>query len=44
KQWCRDELAAFKCPKRIDVVDQLPRHPTGKLYKQVIRERYMADQ
>jgi fatty-acyl-CoA synthase/long-chain acyl-CoA synthetase len=38
--YCRDHLAHFKCPRSIDFVDELPRLPTGKLYKRVLRERY----
>ena len=37
---CRDELAGYKCPRSIDVVDELPRDPNGKLYKRRLRERY----
>jgi long-chain acyl-CoA synthetase len=37
---CRAQLARFKCPRSIDVVDQLPRTPTGKLLKHVLRRRY----
>ena len=29
--WLRERLAGFKCPRRIEVVDELPRTPTGKL-------------
>jgi fatty-acyl-CoA synthase len=36
----RSRLARFKCPRSIDVVDQLPRTPTGKLLKHVLRRRY----
>ena len=32
-QYCRERLAGFKQPRRIDVVDSLPRTPTGKLRK-----------
>ena len=38
--WCRQRLATFKCPRSIDFDAQLPRHPTGKLYKQQVRRRY----
>jgi long-chain acyl-CoA synthetase len=38
--YCRARLAAFKCPRSVDFDLQLPRHPTGKLYKQLIRDRY----
>jgi acyl-coenzyme A synthetase/AMP-(fatty) acid ligase len=35
-------VAKYKCPRTIDFVDQLPREPTGKLYKRLLRERYAA--
>jgi fatty-acyl-CoA synthase len=37
---CRARLARFKCPARIDAVDELPRTPTGKLLKHVLRRSY----
>ncbi|HVQ04813.1 MAG TPA: AMP-binding protein, partial [Burkholderiaceae bacterium] len=37
---CRDHLAHMKCPKSIDFTDQLPRLPTGKLYKRALRDAY----
>ena len=39
---CRERLARFKWPKSIDAVDELPRTPTGKLLKHVMRRRYAA--
>ncbi len=41
--YCRDNLAHYKCPRRVDFVDQLPRLDTGKLYKRLLRDRYWAD-
>jgi long-chain acyl-CoA synthetase len=38
--FCREELAAYKCPRGVDFVDELPRDPNGKLYKRLLRERY----
>jgi acyl-CoA synthetase (AMP-forming)/AMP-acid ligase II len=38
--FCRQSLSAVKMPRRIDFVDELPRHATGKLYKRLIRDRY----
>jgi fatty-acyl-CoA synthase len=38
--FCRGELATYKCPRRVDFVDELPRDPNGKLYKRHLRERY----
>lgn len=38
--FCRQRLASFKCPKSVDFDPALPRHPTGKLYKQRVWDRY----
>jgi long-chain acyl-CoA synthetase len=38
--FCRQSLSGIKTPRRFDFVDELPRHPTGKLYKRLIRDRY----
>jgi long-chain acyl-CoA synthetase len=42
-QFCRERLAGYKVPRSIDVVDALPRHPTGKLYKRLLRDPYWVD-
>ncbi|WP_019925234.1 AMP-binding protein [Nocardia sp. BMG111209] len=34
-------LAAYKCPRAIDFEPELPRHATGKLYKRLLRDRYV---
>lgn len=36
-------LSKLKCPKSIDFDPELPRHPTGKLYKRLIRDRYWGN-
>ena len=36
----RDHIAHFKCPRTIDFEAELPRLPTGKLYKRLLRDRY----
>jgi malonyl-CoA/methylmalonyl-CoA synthetase len=36
----RRELAAFKVPKQIIVLDELPRNTMGKIQKKLLRERY----
>ncbi len=38
--YCKQNLAAIKCPRTIDFEPELPRHPTGKLYKRLLRDRY----
>jgi long-chain acyl-CoA synthetase len=42
-EFCRQHLAAFKCPRSVDFEDELPRLPTGKLYKRLLRDRYWGD-
>ena len=37
---CRDRLAHFKAPKRVILVDALPKNPSGKLLKRELRQRY----
>ena len=41
--FCRDHLAAFKCPRSIDFTDQLPREDSGKLFKRLLKDRYWGD-
>lgn len=36
----RRQLAAFKCPKRILVIDELPRNTMGKVQKAALRDRW----
>ena len=38
--FCKDRLAHLKCPRSIDFHIALPRHQTGKIYKQQLREAY----
>jgi acyl-CoA synthetase (AMP-forming)/AMP-acid ligase II len=42
--FCRERLAGFKCPKRIEVRDELARTATGKLQKFKLREPFWAGQ
>ena len=36
---CRDRLAGFKRPRRVLVLDELPKTATGKIQRNVVRER-----
>ncbi len=40
----RENLASFKIPRSIDFIDELPRLPTGKLYKRLLRDKYWDSQ
>jgi fatty-acyl-CoA synthase len=42
--FCRERLAGFKCPKRIELRDELARTATGKLQKFRLREPFWAGQ
>ena len=39
-QHCRSNLAGFKCPKELHLVQELPRNPSGKVLKRILRDRY----
>jgi long-chain acyl-CoA synthetase len=40
RTWLSDRLSVIKQPRSYDFVDSLPRLPTGKLLKRLLRERY----
>jgi len=40
--FCRERLAGFKCPRRVDFVAELPRQDNGKIYKRLLRDRYRS--
>jgi acyl-CoA synthetase (AMP-forming)/AMP-acid ligase II len=42
-EFCQGQLAKLKCPRSIDFEAELPRHPTGKLYKRLLRDRYWGN-
>jgi long-chain acyl-CoA synthetase len=41
--YAKANLSAIKCPRTVDFDKELPRHPTGKLYKRLIRDRYWGN-
>ena len=38
-EYCRSRAAVYKAPSRVDFVGELPKNPTGKILKRVLRER-----
>jgi long-chain acyl-CoA synthetase len=42
REFCRAHLAHFKCPRRVDFTEQLPREDTGKIFKRKLRDQYRA--
>ncbi|MCY1672538.1 fatty acid--CoA ligase [Novosphingobium sp. SL115] len=39
-EWTRERLAGFKVPKSVDVIEALPRNPSGKILRRSLREPY----
>jgi long-chain acyl-CoA synthetase len=40
--FARERLAGYKLPRSVELVDDLPRNPSGKVLKRELRERYAA--
>jgi long-chain acyl-CoA synthetase len=40
--YCREQLAHYKCPQIVEIVDVLPRDPNGKVRKRELREPFWA--
>ncbi|MEE4299426.1 MAG: AMP-binding protein [Pseudomonadales bacterium] len=40
--YAREHLAGYMIPKSIDFIDEMPRLPTGKLYKRILRDGYLG--
>ena len=38
--FCQESLARFKCPRSVDIIELLPRNPTGKILKRELRKPY----
>ena len=39
RAWCREEMANYKVPRAVEVVDELPINATGKVVKDELRAR-----
>ena len=42
-EFCKGHLASYMKPTSVEFVDELPKAPTGKLLKRVLREKYWKD-
>ena len=42
--YARERIAAFKCPKSVDFITEMPRNPSGKILRKDLREPYWRDQ
>ena len=43
RAFCRERLAGFKTPRQLLLRDSLPRNPSGKVLKRVLREQIVAE-
>jgi long-chain acyl-CoA synthetase len=43
-EYCRKELASFKCPRRFEFVSDFPRTETGKVQRRVLRDSYQSQE
>jgi len=43
RQWCRERLAAYKVPRDIVALSDLPRSMLGKILRREVREHYLAE-
>ena len=41
--FARERLAHYMVPRSMDFIDEMPRLPTGKLYKRILRDRYLEE-
>ncbi len=44
RDFCRGELAAYKIPRTVVLVEELPRSPVGKMLRQTVRDLYGANE
>ena len=39
-EWCKDKMAKYKIPKAVVITPEIPRTPTGKILKRILREQF----
>ncbi|WP_354701593.1 Long-chain-fatty-acid--CoA ligase [Paraconexibacter sp. AEG42_29] len=40
---CREQIAGYKCPKSVEVWDEIPKSPRGKPLRRAVRDRFWQD-
>ncbi|HCJ10912.1 MAG TPA: long-chain fatty acid--CoA ligase [Clostridiales bacterium] len=38
-EFCRERMAAYKCPRKVEFISELPKSPTQKVLRKLLRER-----
>ena len=41
--FCGSKIASYKKPKRVEFMDELPKNPSGKVTKKVLKEPYWVE-
>ncbi|MBS0013315.1 MAG: hypothetical protein KFF46_05020, partial [Desulfobacterales bacterium] len=39
-QWCQGKIGKFKIPGKVVITEEIPRTPTGKILKRVLRDQF----
>jgi acyl-CoA synthetase (AMP-forming)/AMP-acid ligase II len=39
-EWCQGKIGKFKIPKKVVITNSIPRSPTGKILKRILREQF----
>ena len=39
-EFCRDRIAGYKIPRQLEIIDEMPRNPSGKILKKELRKPY----
>jgi long-chain acyl-CoA synthetase len=42
-EFARSKLAHYMAPRSVDFIEAMPRLPTGKLYKRLLRDAYWSE-
>jgi acyl-CoA synthetase (AMP-forming)/AMP-acid ligase II len=43
RNWAKDKMPEYKLPAAIEIVEELPRNPTGKVLRKLLREKYWTN-
>ncbi len=41
--FCREKIAGYKIPRQLQTIEELPRNPSGKILKKILRQPYWQD-
>lgn len=44
QEWCVGKIAEYKIPKRLEIINELPRNPTGKVLRRLVREPFWKNE